>query len=220
MLRERIISYRGKAIVVKFTPARCTHVAECLMGLPEVFETRRKPWISPDAAPPDRVAGVVLRCPTGALHFERTDGGPPEAKPDRNVFTVCENGPLYAAADLEIRSADGAPRLHDTRVALCRCGASKKRPFCDNRHDLVDFEERGRMDDSTMHIDMPETPAGRVEITLATNGPMLVSGPVEIVDSSGKTGFRGTRCSLCRCGKTESPPFCDGSHSRAGFLSE
>jgi CDGSH-type Zn-finger protein/uncharacterized Fe-S cluster protein YjdI len=219
VLRERIISYRGKKILVKFNPDRCTHVAECLMGAPDVFDNRKRPWVDPDAAPPDEIARVVLLCPTGALHFKRLDGGSEESVPERNTFTLVEKGPLNASGNLVVKAADGTVSFKDTRVAFCRCGASKHKPFCDNRHDIVDFEERGRMGIPKIQDGIQDRSNEPVGVTLSKDGPLLVSGPLIIVDAHGMTGFRGTRCSLCRCGATKTPPFCDGNHSKIGFRS-
>jgi uncharacterized Fe-S cluster protein YjdI len=58
--------YRGKTVDVSFDPLRCRHAAECLRGLPAVFDAGRRPWILPDGADPDEVVSVVARCPTGA----------------------------------------------------------------------------------------------------------------------------------------------------------
>ena len=43
-------AYQGSEITVYFDPQRCRHFAECLRGLPEVFNARQRPWIAPDAA--------------------------------------------------------------------------------------------------------------------------------------------------------------------------
>ena len=64
-------TYEGAAIDVSFDPEVCEHAAECVKGLPAVFDTKRKPWILPDAAPADEVAAQVARCPSGALRYER-----------------------------------------------------------------------------------------------------------------------------------------------------
>jgi uncharacterized Fe-S cluster protein YjdI len=65
--------YRGSAVEVSFDGARCRHAAECLRGLPAVFDLSRRPWILPDAADPDDVVRVVARCPTGALRTDHLD---------------------------------------------------------------------------------------------------------------------------------------------------
>jgi CDGSH-type Zn-finger protein/uncharacterized Fe-S cluster protein YjdI len=219
-VRERVIQYKGKNIVVKFSIDRCTHVAECIMGLPDVFDVRRRPWIDADAASADEIAEVILRCPTGALHFQRLDGGWEEPIPGKNVITVVENGPLYARGNIEVKSADGSVLLRDTRIAFCRCGASKHKPLCDNQHDLVDFKNRGKMDALKLQEDISEQKNRKLVVILSANGPLLLSGPVEIVGSNRKVGFQGIRCALCRCGETQKIPYCDGSHAKVGYISE
>ncbi|MEV1044402.1 (4Fe-4S)-binding protein [Streptomyces sp. NPDC049916] len=68
-------SYEGRSVTVTFEAALCRHAAECVRGLPEVFDTARRPWIQPDAADAGRVVDVVRRCPSGALRYERPEGG-------------------------------------------------------------------------------------------------------------------------------------------------
>lgn len=68
-------TYRGAEITVSFEAALCRHAAECVGGLPQVFDPGRRPWITPDAADADRVADIVGRCPSGALRYRPTDGG-------------------------------------------------------------------------------------------------------------------------------------------------
>ncbi|MFF5828383.1 (4Fe-4S)-binding protein [Streptomyces bacillaris] len=74
-------AYEGRSITVTFEAGRCRHAAECVRGLPEVFDTARRPWIRPDAADAGRVAEVVRRCPSGALRYERADEGEGRASP-------------------------------------------------------------------------------------------------------------------------------------------
>ncbi|WUK33853.1 (4Fe-4S)-binding protein [Streptomyces sp. NBC_00370] len=80
-------AYRTEAITVTFEAGRCRHAAECVHGLPEVFDTAKRPWIQPDKAPAERVAEVVRRCPSGALQYELVEGGtqtPSDAAPPRS----------------------------------------------------------------------------------------------------------------------------------------
>lgn len=67
--------YEGRSITVTFEARRCLHAAECVNGLPEVFDTAKRPWIRPDGAEAERLAEVVRRCPSGALRYEFADGG-------------------------------------------------------------------------------------------------------------------------------------------------
>ena len=64
-------TYQGRSIAVSFEAKRCRHAAECVRGLPEVFDIERRPWIQPDNAAADRTAEVVRRCPSGALEYHR-----------------------------------------------------------------------------------------------------------------------------------------------------
>lgn len=59
-----------------------------------------------------------------------------------------------------------------------------------------------------------------VTIKVNNNGPYTVEGPVRIVDADGNEYDISAkkRVSLCRCGGSTKKPFCDGTHSRIGFL--
>jgi uncharacterized Fe-S cluster protein YjdI len=59
--------YRGAQITVTYDAEICQHAAECVRGLPDVFDVRQRPWIHPDNAAPERVAEVIGLCPSGAL---------------------------------------------------------------------------------------------------------------------------------------------------------
>lgn len=62
---------------------------------------------------------------------------------DEDVPTVvvpCEDGPLLIRGDFAVRTQDGRPiEVRPGAVALCRCGRSRIRPFCDGTHKLVGF---------------------------------------------------------------------------------
>jgi uncharacterized Fe-S cluster protein YjdI len=61
--------YQGKDVVVTFDAEICQHAGECVRGLPQVFDTKKRPWINPDGAPADAVRAQVRRCPSGALQY-------------------------------------------------------------------------------------------------------------------------------------------------------
>ena len=128
---ERV--YRNEHIAVYWDRTQCVHVGYCFQGLPEVFKPQERPWIDPNWAEPAQIAEVVMRCPSGALRFERLDGGPQEPVPEETTISPQPNGPLYLRGRLRIVGEDGRERV-ETRVALCRCGHSANKPFCDNTH--------------------------------------------------------------------------------------
>lgn len=136
---EKRKTYTADDITVTWSPVLCIHAKECVNGLPDVFDIERKPWVMPDKASADKVAEVIERCPTGALQYERHDGGCNEQVPEENEVSIQKDGPLYMRGDLDIKDADGNSLHKGTRIALCRCGESKIKPFCDNTHEEIDW---------------------------------------------------------------------------------
>jgi uncharacterized Fe-S cluster protein YjdI/CDGSH-type Zn-finger protein len=132
--------YANDAIEVHWEPKLCIHTRNCVRELGEVFDPSKRPWIDPDAADPDAIAATVVTCPTGALHFRRLDGGAQEEEqqPEPTVEPR-PNGPLFVRGRVRIVDADGRLIREDTRVALCRCGGSENKPFCDGTHNRIGF---------------------------------------------------------------------------------
>jgi uncharacterized Fe-S cluster protein YjdI/CDGSH-type Zn-finger protein len=137
--------YANESIDITYDARRCIHAAECVNGLPAVFDTARRPWILPSGASPDAIAAVVAKCPSGALQFKRLDNGAPEALPDQTSIVPTPNGPLFVRGRIQLRSADGIVTVEETRLALCRCGQSHNKPYCDDSHLDVGFEDPGNI---------------------------------------------------------------------------
>ncbi len=210
--------YRSDAIDVQYSAARCIHAAECVRRLPQVFDTAKRPWVQPDAAPADQVAAIIEHCPSGALRYTRKDNHPQEQLPTQNTITVRPDNALYLHGDLSIESADGTQIEQAIRLALCRCGASQHKPFCDNSHRQIGFSDAG-----TMQLDFDESQpisAETLHITPLTDGPLLLNGSVEIRNSAGEIIYRGNDTALCRCGGSSHKPFCDGTHELIGFKAD
>ena len=131
-------TYRDERIAVYWEPGRCIHVANCINALPNVFDPMRRPWVVLDADA-DEIAEAVMSCPTGALHFERFDGGEQEPLPERTSIMPYPNGPLFISGRIRIVDTDGNLVREDTRAALCRCGQSANKPFCDGTHRRIGF---------------------------------------------------------------------------------
>jgi CDGSH-type Zn-finger protein len=170
-------------------------------------------WIHPDAADPERIAALAHRCPSGAIQYRRKDGGPDEAAPALNRVKIWENGPLAFDAELSI---NGEPAGY--RVTLCRCGASKNKPYCDGSHTAAGFTATG--EPASQELTSLEERTGTLEITPAPDGPLLINGPLEIMAGTGRAIERTTKTALCRCGASQNKPYCDGSHRKVGFTSE
>ena len=216
-MKSRARSYESDEIVVDYDIARCIHVAECVRGLPQVFDPARRPWIDATLAPAEAIAEVVRRCPTGALHYRRIDE---EERPaERNEVRASADGPLYLQGRLDMHMP-GGERIEETRVALCRCGASQNKPYCDNSHVAAGFHDAAthvpqRLADlGRLRLGIVETTA--VSVAFAPDGPVLIDGPVAVCGSDASEAV-GVKCALCRCGKSRAKPFCDGSHVAAGL---
>lgn len=206
--------YRSPALVVRFEGRRCIHSRNCVLGHPGVFVPNAEgPWIHPEAASADQVAHLARFCPSGAITYERLDGGENEGPPPVNVVKTWESGPLAFHAELKIVGQDPC-----YRATLCRCGASKNKPFCDHSHVEAKFQATGEPES----IDSPALSArdGQVSVKPLPNGPLQVEGNLEVCAASGRTVQRVTKVFLCRCGASAKKPFCDGSHKKVGFVAD
>lgn len=144
-------AYKSNDITVYYNARLCIHAAECVRGLPQVFDTSKKPWIEPSNANAEAIAEVIHRCPSGALRYERLDGSPNEPIPNEVRGTFAENGPLYLRGNLKLEDTEGKVIYEGTRVALCRCGASSNKPFCDRSHQEIGFQAaRGSLEEKPL----------------------------------------------------------------------
>lgn len=210
---DRLHEFSANEIRVTWSRSRCTHAAACVMNLPKVFAPGRRPWVEAGQASADRVAHVVQLCPTGALHFDRADGGPAEVAPSVNTVVVTRHGPLHLRGNLEVFDEAGELRLSDFRVSLCRCGRSENKPFCDGSHAVTGFH-----DDGAIHVGTPladsDVPDAKLRIRPEPRGPLHLEGTLTLEGADRKTVLAGNGAVLCRCGGSAQKPFCDRSHQR------
>jgi CDGSH-type Zn-finger protein len=191
--------------------------SDCNRAGSKLFVKDRKPWCMPDEVPVETVIEIVKRCPAGALWYKRKDGGPEEASPPRNTIHVAYNGPLYASGDLKITGAKPDMPGVRCRAALCRCGRSAVKPFCDDKHEETLFDDSGAVGDAGPGL---QAEGGPLTIVPQQNGNLAVDGNLTIVSGAGREAWRGTKTELCRCGQSKDKPFCDFSHVEAGFEAE
>ena len=216
-MASKVTQYEGEDIVIKYDLGRCIHAGECVAGLPDVFDPQRKPWVDADGARAHRIAAVIHRCPSGALTYERLDGEPNEPVPEENVVRFQEDGPLHVTGNIEIKDTEGSVVSRETRVALCRCGLSSNKPFCDNSHVDGEFVDEGYLGEGGIKL-TPGLADSVLTITPSRNGPLSLAGEVLIEGADGEQRT-GTRTALCRCGHSNNKPFCDGTHRAVDFVS-
>jgi CDGSH-type Zn-finger protein/uncharacterized Fe-S cluster protein YjdI len=214
---SKITKYSGASTEIFWDGGLCIHIGECGRAKGELFVGGRQPWCQPDVASDDEVKDVVMRCPTGALSVRFVDGSVPETASPENTISVAYNGPLFVRGQLEIEGApNDAPGLK-FRAALCRCGHSKNKPFCDNSHEAAGFSDYGAVGETG---EANAESGGPLAIKAVQNGPLLVNGNVTISGGSGRNSWSGKKVALCRCGASVNKPFCDNSHKKAGFTSD
>lgn len=212
---EDIEIVRGVNGTIYFDAKRCVHSRHCVLEEPAVFQANREgEWIFPDNATAERVNRVALNCVSGAIRFERHDGGGNEVAPEVNLIRMRENGPLAFNAELRLVAASGDTN-NELRVTLCRCGQSKNKPFCDQSHIASGFAASGEA--LTRPSPELERRAGPLVVTPLRNGPLDVRGSAEVCTGTQRTIDRTLFVRLCRCGRSKDKPFCDDSHRAAEF---
>lgn len=216
--------FPGRRLTVVHDGVLCGGVGECERAQGSLFVRGREPWCKPEtdalgvdpAAATAELAQVLSRCPTGALSAQDNEGSALLEAPGPNQVTISNDGPLYLRGELAYpESQPAAPGL-SRRAALCRCGHSKNKPFCDRAHRAAGFEDSGAVGSSGTGDGDPFS--GPLEIKALENGPLILKGRFAIVAGTGRVAWSGQSTALCRCGQSQNKPFCDGSHAKAGFV--
>lgn len=137
---DRQDTYAGNDIVVLDNRGTCCHFGNCTDHLPEVFHNKGEPFVTADGAPAEKTVDIVHACPSGALGYVR-DGVKYEGEEREQEIYVAENASYYVRGGIELEGVPmnaGALREH---YALCRCGQSKNKPFCDGSHWYASFKD-------------------------------------------------------------------------------
>ena len=126
---------RGRDIAFTDDQPLCTHAGFCTNRRTDVWEMVR------DSATPEvraQMEAMIGRCPSGRLAIE------PPADPGEPRVLLERDGPIWVRGAVQVHAADGTTYEVRGRMALCRCGASRNKPFCDDSHSEVGF--RGSSD--------------------------------------------------------------------------
>jgi CDGSH-type Zn-finger protein/uncharacterized Fe-S cluster protein YjdI len=207
---------KGRDVTIRFDARRCIHSRTCVLGHPEVYVPNVKgEWIHPDSAGAEVVMHTALACPSGAIRVSRNDGSATSDTPPLvNTVRLRENGPLAFEAELQIA---GQPQA-TPRATLCRCGQSKNKPYCDGAHSAAGFTASG--EPAAKEFTALEVRNGPLNVQPLKDGPLMVSGSLEVVSGTGRTVNKVSKTFLCRCGLSANKPYCDGSHKAAGFVAD
>jgi CDGSH-type Zn-finger protein/uncharacterized Fe-S cluster protein YjdI len=149
---------------------------------------------------------------TNEVGHNRGAAETPKETPESNSIRPQPNSALYVRGDITLQHADGSQE-HATRLTLCRCGHSKNQPFCDHSHQQVTFQDAGVLGESNLSETVLDTNQV-LELHPAPNGPLLVRGAFALRSASHDHIVYGAKAALCRCGRSDNKPFCDGSHTQ------
>src|SRR5210317_114621 len=129
-----------------------------------------------------------------------------------NELLVTTGGPLKMTGNITLIHEDGTTE-HSNELSLCRCGASKNRPYCDDQHLEIEFFDGGSV--SQLSDWMPVTRPQTVTVTVVKNGPLKFRGYLRIFNKKRQECITMSGA-LCRCGRSSKKPFCDNNQGCAG----
>jgi len=140
-------TYTNGEVTVFWKPDLCIHSTKCFHSLPEVFNPKIRPWIQLDKSSTDKIIETVKNCPSGALSFKNNSEILNEEKQMAEPLTnssvrieVTNSGPLMVTGNCVIINKDGTETIKEGKFALCRCGQSTRKPFCDGTHKTITFD--------------------------------------------------------------------------------
>lgn len=141
---------------------------------------------------------------------------------DEPRILVVDHGPYVVTGFVPLRRlarddrgvwVEGPTVASGPEYALCRCGSSPSMPFAEADHSCDEVAA------SLVRVPRPvswDVPVSGPVIAIKPNGPLRVRG-VGLSAADGTFFEPADRCSLCRCGRSNTMPFCDGSHKEVGF---
>lgn len=62
-------TYTNGEVTIVWKPDVCIHSKLCWKGSPEIFDPRKRPWITPENSTTEKIVEQVKKCPSGALSF-------------------------------------------------------------------------------------------------------------------------------------------------------
>jgi CDGSH-type Zn-finger protein len=137
---DRPDEYPAQEITVFDNRGTCCHYGNCTDHLASVFHAGSEPFVTPDGDTPEKIVDIVRACPSGALGFAR-DGVRYEGETRDPSIYVAENASYYVRGGIELEGEPMNASANREHYALCRCGQSKNKPFCDGSHWYAKFRD-------------------------------------------------------------------------------
>jgi len=147
--KEAVKEYSNGEITVFWKSELCIHSANCLIGLPEVFNSRKRPWINVHASDSKEIMKIVDTCPSRAITYLKSTkfvtSKPRKTVKKKSKFArvqILKDGPALITGNFILRDAKKKKiKIENELAAICRCGASRKKPFCDGSHLSAKFKD-------------------------------------------------------------------------------
>ena len=130
--------YEGKDISVFFNLTVCYHAKECVSNLPAVFDKDARPWVNPDNSDKESIINTIKKCPSGALSYKIGDEHIRDFDGEQKI-KIEKDGPYCVSGSIGLNIENDLEPPSKEHFALCRCGASKNKPYCDGSHSKIDF---------------------------------------------------------------------------------
>ena len=138
--KDRLDRYRGKKITIFDNRSVCAHAGYCTDGLSAVFHYGEEPFVDPDGADIAEIIDIIGQCPSGALSYTLEDESETRIIDDASIFIV-PNGPYVVKGKVVLLDTAKGKGASESHCTLCRCGASKNKPFCDGSHWEIEFTD-------------------------------------------------------------------------------
>lgn len=129
--KNKTRDYVGQRITIHDNRFFCSHAAECVHQTPGAFVLGAKPWINPTGEPVDKIVAMIKDCPSGALSYT-IDGVHYHDQERAPAITIAKDGPYYVVGGPVLETE--LPPISPEHYALCRCGLSQNKPYCDGSH--------------------------------------------------------------------------------------
>jgi len=146
-MSERKKTYSNDDINVIWKPDVCIHSTKCWKASLAVFNPKRRPWIDMNGGSTEEIIKIVDNCPSGALSYEKNNkmneqkAQPAQAEKLGTTVQVSKGGPYLVKGKFVFIGTDGKEEVKEGSVALCRCGGSNNKPFCDGTHRKNGFDQ-------------------------------------------------------------------------------
>ncbi|MCK9421695.1 MAG: (4Fe-4S)-binding protein [Bacteroidales bacterium] len=147
--KEGVKEYSNGEVTVFWQSELCIHSANCLIGLPSVFNSKKRPWINVHASESKEIMKIVDTCPSRALTYLKSTkfiiSKPRKTVKKKSKFArvqILQNGPVLITGNFIIRNQKKKKiKISNEVAAICRCGGSRKKPFCDGSHQTIGFQD-------------------------------------------------------------------------------